>query len=219
MSESAKEYRVNLKPRPDIALMHHVLAYASRGFFRLYGRCKVVGLENVPQTGAVIFAANHASNLDPLLGWSTLRVKRKMWGVAKVELWHHPVTRYVMNCMGAIPVKRGTADRTMLRAVLDLLAKGKAVGLFPEGTRSKDGKLQPAQPGIGLIVQKSGAPVIPVALSGTYEMLPVGQSKLKRANIKVAFGKPLTFAPDTPREVIAARIMEAIGELMVVSSQ
>ena len=102
----------------------------------------------------------------------------------------------------------------MIRAVLDLLAKGEAVGLFPEGTRSKDGKLQPPQAGIGLLVQKSGAPVVPVALSGTHEMMPVGQNKLKRAPLTVTFGKPLTFPADMPREEIAARIMEAIGELL-----
>ncbi len=214
MTKSAPEYTVNLTPRPDMAVMHHVFAAAARGFFGWYGKCKVVGLENVPASGAVIFAANHASNIDPVLGWATLRVKRKMWGVAKVELWQNPLTRYFMNCIGAIPVKRGTADRAMIRAVLDLLAKGEAVGLFPEGTRSPNGELQAPQAGIGLLVQKSGAPVVPVGISGTYEMMPVGQNKLKRAGLTVAFGKPLTFPADMPRNEIAARIMEAIQELL-----
>ena len=191
-----------------------MLAATARLFFHTYGRGKVNGLENVPARGAVIFAANHTSNLDPFLGWAVLGVKRRMWGVAKEELWKTPASAYIMGCVGAIPVKRGTADRTMIRTVLDLLSRGEAVGLFPEGTRSLDGQIQTPQAGIGLLVQKSGAPVIPVGISGTYEMMPAGQKKLKRVPLTVSFGAPMTFAPDLSREEIAQQIMDAIAKLV-----
>ncbi len=204
-----------LTPRLDLTVTHHILAMLTRLFFRLYGRGRVVGLENVPRKGALIFAANHASNLDPFLAWAILRPCRRMWGVAKVELWDNPASAYIMQSVGALPVRRGTADRVLIRTVLELLAKGEVVGLFPEGTRTPDGALQPPQAGIGLLAQKSGASVIPVGLSGTYAMLPTGQKRLKRARLTVVIGKPMTFAPDATREQIAAQIMQEIGKLLV----
>lgn len=195
-------------------LGRHLLAMAARLFFRIYGRGKVVGLENVPLNGAVILAANHASNLDPLLGWALVGTKRSMWGIAKVELWKSPLSAFVMGCVGAIPVKRGTADRSMIRTVLALLSKGEAVGLFPEGTRSPNGEIQAPQAGIGLMVQKSGAIVVPVGIAGTYEMLPVGRKRLKRVPLTITFGKPMVFGPDSSREDIAQQIMEAVSELL-----
>ena len=201
-------------PPLSVKIGSRILAPVARLLFRVYGRGRVVGMENVPREGALILAANHASNLDPFLGWAVTSQRRKMWGVAKVELWEHPASRFAVQCLGAIPVRRGTADRTMIRAVLERLAKGEAVGIFPEGTRTTDGQLQPGQPGIGLLVQRSGAPVVPVALIGTYAMLPAGQKKIKRSPLKVIYGKPLTFAPNETREAIAAQVMAAIAELI-----
>ena len=197
-----------------LLLGRHLLAGAAWLLFRMYGRGKVVGLENVPVKGAVILAANHASNLDPLLGWAVVGTKRTMWGVAKVELWKSPLSAFVMGCVGAIPVRRGMADRSMFRTVLELLSKGEAVGLFPEGTRSLTGQLQVPQAGIGLLVQKSGAVVVPVGISGTYEMLPVGRKRLKRVPLTITFGKPMAFGPDSSREDIAQQIMDAVSELL-----
>lgn len=207
-------------PPLSIRIGGRILAFLTRALlFRVYGRGRVIGLENVPLEGGLILAANHASNLDPFMGSAITNQRRKMWGVAKVELWEHPVSRFAVQCLGAIPVRRGTADRTMIRAVLERLAKGEAVGIFPEGTRTTDGQLQPGQPGIGLLVQRSGAPVVPVALIGTYAMLPAGQKKMKRARLKVIYGKPLTFAPNETREAIAAQVMAAIAELIRENSE
>jgi 1-acyl-sn-glycerol-3-phosphate acyltransferase len=203
-------------PNPPLSVIigGRVLGLLTRLLFRVYGQGRVIGLENIPRTGGVILAANHASNLDPFLGWAITNRRRKMWGVAKVELWEHPVSRFAMQCVGAIPVRRGTADRTMIRAVLERLAKGEAVGIFPEGTRTTNGQLQAAQAGIGLLVQRSGVPVVPVAIIGTYAMLPPGQKRLKRARLTMIYGKPLTFGPYETREAIAAQVMAAIAQLI-----
>jgi 1-acyl-sn-glycerol-3-phosphate acyltransferase len=213
------ERRSSPKRRLDHLFLHHVIAFVLRLWFRLYGRWRVVGLENVPRTGALLFAANHASYLDPLLGWAAIYGHRRMWGIAKNELWHNRLLAYFMDCIGSIPVKRNAADRAMLRRVFDLLAQGEAVGLFPEGTRTQDGLLNPAQPGIAMMVQKSGVPVVPVALLGTYEMLPRGRKRLKRVPLTVAFGAPMTFAPDAARETITTAIMEAIAALMTANGR
>lgn len=195
-------------------LLRYPLALLLRFLFRLYGRVQVVGLENVPATGAVILAANHASDLDPPLGWAIIAKRRWIWGVAKIELWHHPFTRFLTRCMHGIPVRRGKADIQMFRMVLDLLAKGEAVGFFPEGSRSRDGKLQPAQPGLAVLVQRSGAPVVPVGVVGTFQMLPPGAKKLRRAPLAICIGPPLQFSKETPREQILQEVMAAIAALI-----
>jgi 1-acyl-sn-glycerol-3-phosphate acyltransferase len=190
-----------------------------RLWFRLYARWQVTGLANVPRTGPVIFAANHASYIDPLLGSAAIYGTRRMWGVAKVELWKHPVAAYLMDCLYSIPVQRHTADRVMIRRVLELLAIGETVGIFPEGTRTSDGCLQPAEPGLALLVQKSGAPVVPVAMMGTYEMLPRNNKKLRRVPLKVALGEPITFPADASREAILNGVMAAIADLLTANGQ
>lgn len=203
--------------RFDQRIVHHLFAFACRIFFRLYGQWQVLGLENIPRTGGLLLAANHASYLDPLLGWAAIYGTRKMWGVARDDLWKRRIVAYLLDSIGVFPVRRNSADRAMIRRVLDVIARGDAVGIFPEGTRTHDGLLNPAQPGIALLVQKSGVPLVPVALIGTFEMLPRKQKRLKRAQLKVIIGEPMTFAPDTSREEITTRLMAAIAGLMTAN--
>lgn len=199
-------------------LTYHLVGYALRLFFKLYGRWRVIGLkENVPRTGPILLCGNHASNLDPVLGWAAFHGYRRLRGVAKIELWNNKISSYVLNAFESIPVKRHTADRAMFRTVLEGLERGDAIGIYPEGTRTYDGLLNPAQPGIGLLVQKSGLPVVPVANLGTFTMWPRGSKKFKRTRISIIFGKPLTFAPEMSREQIAERIMCAIADLMTAN--
>jgi 1-acyl-sn-glycerol-3-phosphate acyltransferase len=200
--------------RLDRRIVHHLLAWVALLFFRLYGRLKIRHRERIPRAGPIIFAANHASYLDPVLGWAAVYGTRRMWGLAREGLWKHPVVGYLLDCIGAIPLRRNSADRAALRQALDILKAGETVGIFPEGTRTPDGKLLPAQPGIALLVQKSGAPVVPVAMLGIYEMLPRHRKSLKRVPLTVVFGEPLHFAPDAPREEITSKIMAAIAAMM-----
>ena len=223
-ARTAAETRAPDGPPPDIyrldrRITRSIIGLLTRAFFRLYGRLKIVGIENVPRTGGIILAGNHASNLDPMLGWSSLRVYRHLWGIAKSELFKNKAMAYGMYCVGSIPIRRGMVDRTVFKRTLELLAQGEAVGLFPEGTRTHDGRLNPGQPGVGLMVQRSGVPVVPVAIIGTFEMLPRGAKKLRRVPLTLAFGKPMVFPPDTSRQVIADAIMIAIADLLTAQGR
>ena len=193
-------------------IVYRTIRGAFRLFFRFYGRWQVIGCENVPQTGPVIIAPNHLSYLDPPLVGSALR--RECRFMARHDLWDKPIMRWLMPRMGGFPVHRGKMDRNAIRLGLDALEKGYALVVFPEGGRSDDGSLQRGELGTALFVQKSGAPVVPTAVIGPYEMLPTGASKLKRVRLKCIFGKPLTFEKGVTREEIIRTIMHSIAALL-----
>lgn len=206
-------------PRAGHTPLYYVAGTLLRLFYWLYGRWTIVGLENVPRTGAVLLAGNHVSLLDPPMVGGALFGYRRVRFMAKIELWNTKVGHYVMDRVMSFPVKRGTADRPTIRRTLQWLSEGDAIAIFPEGERSEDGTLQPAQPGIALLVQKSGVPVIPVAIVGTYEMWPKGRKKFKRVPLTIAFGKPIQFPPDATRETITTLLMEKIAELLTQNGQ
>lgn len=192
----------------------HLAAFLCKLLFGIYGRMKVYGLENVPKTGAALLPANHASYLDPLLVGTALYGHRRAWGLARRDLWNNKALAYVLDCLQAYPIRRHTADKETLKLMLRLLSENELVIVFPEGSRTRDGLLHPAQPGIALLAQRSGQPVIPVAIIGNYAMLPTGAKKLKRADLIVIFGKPLVFTRESSREEITETVMRSIAELM-----
>jgi 1-acyl-sn-glycerol-3-phosphate acyltransferase len=162
-------------------------------FFKVFGSWEVRGHENVPKQGAALIAPNHLSALDPCLIGCAL--KRPGWFMAKAELFRIWGLRWLIRGMHAYPVKRGSADRAALKRTFDYLKNGELVCVFPEGTRSSDGRLGPVEAGIGLLALKSGAPVVPVGIRGTDRMLPREGKSLRRAKIRVQFGQPLHFPP------------------------
>jgi 1-acyl-sn-glycerol-3-phosphate acyltransferase len=164
-----------------------------RWIFRWVGSWQVEGRENVPPSGALILAPNHLSYLDPpLVGCA---IDRPAWFIAKVELFEVPVLGSFFRALHAYPVRRGTGDRAALKRTLELLAEGRAVTLFPEGTRSQTGELGEPEVGIGMIALRSGAAVVPMAIAGTDQMLPRGARFLRKAPVRLRIGRPLRFPP------------------------
>lgn len=138
-----------------------------RASYKFYFHCRVVEPEHVPNQGPAILASNHASFLDPpLLG---IGLQRDVTFMTRESLFRFPLIREILLSWNAIPVDRDGGGGRGLKAVLERLNKGEAVLLFPEGTRTRDGRLQPARSGIGLAVIKSDAPVVPARVFGTYE--------------------------------------------------
>jgi 1-acyl-sn-glycerol-3-phosphate acyltransferase len=131
----------------------------------LLTRPKYYGVAAVPRRGPLLVVANHASNIDPML--LTLAVPRPLAFLAKEELFHPAPWGWALRAAGIIPVRRGRVDRQALEAAEAVLRQGGALAVFAEGTRSPDGRLQAAEPGVGLLAARSGAPVLPVALLGT----------------------------------------------------
>lgn len=157
-----------------------------------YFRWSVYNPENVPLNGPVILASNHASFLDPPLVGSGLH--RPVNYLARESLFRFPVVGAILRSWNAVPVDRDGGGASGLRAILDRLFAGGAILLFPEGTRSKDGALQPARSGIGLTVIKSDAPVVPVRVFGTFAAYHRGSKFPKPVPVGVKYGLPIDFS-------------------------
>lgn len=162
-----------------------------RTLFATYFRWRVYNSERVPLTGPVILAANHASFLDPPLVGSGL--KRDINYLARKSLFRYPGLGAILRTVNAVPVDRDGGGAAGLKAIMDRLHDGGAIILFPEGTRTRDGKLQPARSGIGLTVIKSEAPVVPVRVFGTYEAWGRHIKIPRPHRVVVKYGQPMGF--------------------------
>ena len=195
-----------------------------RCIYATYFRWKVYHPERVPLTGPVILAANHASFLDPPLVGSGL--PRAINYLARDSLFRYPGIGALLRAVNAVPVDREGGGGAGLKAILDRLLAGGAIILFPEGTRTSDGRLQPVRSGIGLTVIKSNAPVVPVRVFGTYEAWGRHNKLPRPRRVAVKYGTPMDFATlreeaktcPKPRlkqiyQEIANEIMRAIAEL------
>jgi len=159
--------------------------------YATYFRWRVFGAENVPLTGGVIIASNHASFLDPPLVGCGL--KRDINYLARESLFRFPGIGALLRSWNAVPVDRDGGGAKGLKTILDRLLKGAGIILFPEGTRTKDGKLQPARSGIGLTVIKSAAPVVPVRVFGTFEAYGRNHAFPRPHRVMVKYGLPMNF--------------------------
>jgi len=197
---------------------------AYRTVFKGYFRWRVYNPERVPLEGGVILASNHASFLDPPLVGSGL--PRSINYLARENLFRFPVMGWVLRQWQVVPVDRDGGGARGLKAILDRLLAGGAIILFPEGTRTRDGKLQPARSGIGLTVIKSTAPVVPVRVFGTFEAYGRHMRLPRPHRVAVKYGRPMAFQAlrveakvcSKPRlkeiyQQVADEIMAAIAKL------
>ncbi len=199
-------------------------AITCRVVFRLFFRWRVHNRERVPLVGPAILASNHASFVDPPMSGSPL--PRSINYLARESLFKNPILRWYIESLSAVPVDRDGGGAKGLKIILDRLLHGEVILLFPEGTRTPNGQLQPVRSGVGLAVIKSDAPVIPVRLFGTYEAFGRHLKWPQPKPVVVKFGRPIDFSAaraeakvcskarlkDLYQEV-ADKIMEEIGRL------
>jgi 1-acyl-sn-glycerol-3-phosphate acyltransferase len=159
--------------------------------FATYFRWRVYHPERVPLTGPVILAANHASFLDPPLVGAGL--KREINYLARESLFRFPVLGAILRAVNCVPVDREGGGGAGLKAILERLLAGGGIILFPEGTRTRDGRLQPARSGIGLTVIKSSAPAVPARVFGTYEAYGRRLKFPRPYRVAVKYGQPMYF--------------------------
>jgi 1-acyl-sn-glycerol-3-phosphate acyltransferase len=188
-------------------------------------RPTITGLDNVPSRGPVILASNHLSFVDSVV--IPIVVPRKVVFLAKSDYFtgtgvKGALSKAWFSGLGMLPVDRDdtAAAMTSLQTALDVLAKGEAFGIYPEGTRSRDGRLYRGRTGVAHLALTSGAPVVPVGLAGTERLQPIGSRLPRLADVSVIFGEPLTVGEEydgmalgRARRDLTDRIMGAIQQL------
>ena len=196
--------------RNKLLLVLKIILYP---FYRLLFWYSVTGRENIPQTGGVIFSSNHLSYLDPVL-WIIV-IRRRIRFMAKQELFKNPLLGWFLRRMDVFGVERGSGDMAAVKTAIRVVRNGEILGLYPEGTRSKDGKPGRAKTGVALIAKAAKCDVVPAAVICRGKLRP-----FKR--IRLVVGKPVSYqeiidrAPDNSRESLRAAadyIMEQITTL------
>src|SRR3954464_10636631 len=187
-------------------LVYWLVRAGLQPFFHLYFRLSRIGREHVPD-GPVIIASNHRSFLDPFVIATIAR--RPLYYVAKEELFRNRFTAWLLNNLGAFPVRRGQGDGDMIEPAKAILARGDAVLIFPEGTRIRPGSLGRPRRGVGRLALESGAPVVPVSVIGTEAVRKGWRIRPHKGRIRV--GRPLTFPEvQAPSRTLAAAVTDRI---------
>jgi len=195
-----------------------------RGVIHGVCRAEVTGLENVPKEGGFIVASNHLSFFDSLIIQAL--TPRDVAFFAKAEYFTTPgvkgkLMKTFFESVGSIPVQRGeqAASVAALDSLVDIIEDGSGIGIYPEGTRSRDGKLYRGRTGVGWLALTTGVPVVPVGLIGTEKLQPAGSKGFKPAKFHIHYGEPLQFDqlgrkhPLPQRRQATDRIVDAIAEL------
>jgi 1-acyl-sn-glycerol-3-phosphate acyltransferase len=200
-------------------VLYEILKPIAVRLMRLYFRLEARGAEHVPRSGALLLVSNHSSVLDPpFVGGAS---PRQLCFLAKAELFDIPLFGRLIRAVNARPVRREGSDARALKAALRILQEGKALLVFPEGTRGPEGTLREAKPGAGMLAVLSGAAVVPVFVTGSGAALPRGAFLPRPRKAIVRFGPPLTFKAkrddaEGRREAYRAateEMMQAIAQL------
>ncbi|MFD7745964.1 lysophospholipid acyltransferase family protein [Streptomyces sp. NPDC059698] len=201
-------------------MFYYVLKHVVLGpVLRLLFRPRIEGLENIPEDGAAIVAGNHLSFSDHFLMPAIL--KRRITFLAKAEYFTGPgikgrLTAAFFRSAGQIPVDRSGKDagQAAIREGLGVLGRGELLGIYPEGTRSHDGRLYKGKVGVAVMAITAGVPVVPCAMVGTFEIQPPGQVVPKIKRVAIRFGEPLDFSRYAGMENQKAAIRAVTDEIM-----
>jgi 1-acyl-sn-glycerol-3-phosphate acyltransferase len=194
--------------------------HLSRLLARLFYGFRIFHRERMIQTGPVILASNHQSFFDPPLAGNAS--DRAIYFLAKKSLMNVPILGWLLPKLNVIPVNQEGGDRSALKALIRILSAGDCALVFPEGTRTPDGNLQPAQPGLGLVIAKTRAPVVPVRIFGAYDVWPIHGKLRFSGKITIVVGNPIHFSDadlaGEGKELYARlsqRVMDAIAAIQL----
>jgi len=175
---------------------------------------KVYGRRHVPSEGGVLLLANHQSFLDPVL--VSVKLDRAVSFLARHDLFEPWGFRWVIRQLNAFPVRQGKGDVAAMKQSIALLQRGAALTIFPEGSRTENGELQPIAAGAALVVKRAKVPVVPVAIEGAYEAWPIHRKLPRTGRVRVMYGRPLLLHDLDGREIVAridAELRRMIAEL------
>ena len=214
-------WRPDLVALPHLSLGRRIFRQLARGLLKLLiltlTRATVTGMENFPKHGPALVVMNHLGDADAVLLGASIPYMIEAMG--KIELYDHWFVGPIFRAYGLIWVHRGRPDRKALRAALDGLAEGRVVTIAPEGRQSVVGGLEDGNEGAAFLALKSGAPIVPIAMTGTENENIFGNIRqFKRARVTLAVGKPFYLAQQADRQVMlrdgTRQIMESLANLL-----
>jgi 1-acyl-sn-glycerol-3-phosphate acyltransferase len=208
------ERRVGLSLPP---LAYRGLRALCHGVNRAYWRVTVEGAEVVPATGPVILAPVHRSNIDFLVVSEVTR--RKLFYMAKDSLWKAPRFGTFLESIGAFPVHREGADRLALDRAQDVLERGEALFLFPEGTRRSGPVVEDLHEGAAFLAARTGAPIIPIGIGGSDKAMPKGSKMVRPVKIALVVGQPLAAPARSAKGRVPRHQVHALTEQLQVELQ
>jgi 1-acyl-sn-glycerol-3-phosphate acyltransferase len=199
----------------DVKTHYYISCLLIRLFLKIFGRYKRIGAEHVPKTGGVIIASNHVAYVDPPFIGSVC--PRELFYLAKAELFSNAIFGWLIKKYNAIPITRGAFDRRAIIQAVKLLKEGKALLLFPEGTRSREGNFLEPKLGIGMIAREAGVPIVPAYISNSGDLI---NCILRRKRLIIGFDTPVreNWFNQVPKskegyKIIGQEIMNRIGML------
>lgn len=173
-------------------------------FFSLFYKVEVFGRENIPMEGAFILTPNHCSNFDPPL--IAMSLERPAYFMAKVELFRVPILKWIVQWLGAFPVRRGAVDTVAIRHATAILERGDILGMFPQGNRRKEGSFDKLRSGAASLAIRMGVPIIPVAI--------IGSEKMRRGHVAVHIGHPFAVEQGEPTPEAIKAVNEKLSTEM-----
>ena len=198
---------LDTKPSPVWKFLQTIARIGTTLLFDL----KVYGAHRVPQEGGVLLVSNHQSYLDPvLLG---VRLKRPLSYMAKSGLFKFPPFAWFIRSLGAFPIKQNTADIRALKEAIERVQEGRALTIFPEGSRTENGELRPIEPGIALVIRKARVPVVPAVIDGSFDAWPQDRSMFRPARIRVIYGRPMDLS-GLSREQVMEKIADQFRTML-----
>ena len=196
-------------------MIYTVAKLISYIFCKIYFRLEVNGADNIPEKGGVLVASNHSSFLDPVI--VGVGISRQTYYLTKQSLFEIPIFGLLIKALHTIPVRRELVSVSTFKELIKSLNAKKAIILFPEGTRSTDGKLGQGKIGIGMLALKTDVPIVPVYIDGAVKAFPKHGKWIQPKKIRVVFGKPIMPNSKDPNKNnyrrISSQVMESINRL------
>lgn len=193
------------------AAWYRLLQFMSQMLFITFVQGRAYHRERIPAKGGVLVIANHQSYLDPIL--AALPIGRPFNPMARDTLFRNPLFSALIRSLYAFPVRRGKADMNAVKEAIRRLRQGRIVLMFPEGTRTRDGSILPLQPGVVLIAQRAGVPILPAVIDGAFEAWPRRRLLPSPHPIRVIYGRPVVV--NSGQDVTAEEVTQKLHEQMI----